>query len=50
MIDALTNLRAVAAYALIRFAFWIYPGVAVELAEMGWNAFADVIAKDDSNA
>jgi hypothetical protein len=43
---AIADLRATAAYLLIRFAMWIYPGLACELAEMGWNAFADVIAKD----
>ena len=41
-----SELRAGLAYALIRFAMWIYPGLAAELAEMGWNAFADIIAKD----
>lgn len=49
MIAATSELRAGLAYALIRFAMWIYPGLAIELAEMGWNAFADIIAKDESN-
>lgn len=49
MIDTITNLRASVAYTLIRIAFWIYPGVAAELAEIGWNAFAEVIEKDDDH-